>query len=51
MPTPPTLVEARFSFSTAQCGIFNSVPKYNQSYSDCLHVHLLITIMLKINYF
>ena len=41
MPTPPTLMKAMFSLTTTLSVIFNSVPKYNQSYSDCLCEYLL----------
>ena len=44
MPTPPTLMKAMFSLTTTLCVIFNSVPKYNQSYSDRQHEYVIIKI-------
>ena len=40
MPTP-TLMKVLFNLTTTWCVIFNSEPKYNQSYSDCLCVYVL----------
>ena len=44
MPTPPTLIKLCFAVKQCKCVNLNSVPEYDQSYSDCLHVQLLTNL-------
>ena len=41
MPTPPTLIKLCYPLKQCKCVSLNSVPEYNQPYSDHLHVQIL----------